>query len=292
MHLKVNWMLFYPKLNLINKLIIMESVKSLEDIKNLEHNRIEGSPEIINSKITFKGNNNILYCEGNVKLVGANFSFESNNSIVYLSSAQHSQYSFNLVIYTDSTFFIGRESNLSSPININIQENQNVIIGSGCSISSGVNIRTADIYPIYENISKKRINYAKSVFIGDHVWIGHLAYISRGVKIGSGAIIENYSFIPHNARVPSNSLVVGNPARVEKTNVFYTKDFLGYHRVEDSLNTKDYKSDVFVYENVNQETLDLDKIDRILKDLDVNSRLEFIQKLFVRNKRKNRFTIL
>lgn len=270
----------------------METVKSLDDIVNLEKNRIEGHPEITNSTITFKGNNNILYCEGNVKLVGAKFVFEGNNSIVYLSSSLNSQYSFTLVIYNDSTFFIGREGNLSSPININIQESQNVIIGAECSLSSGINIRTADIHPIYDNQTKQRINYAKSVFIGDHVWVGHLAYISRGVKIGSGSIVENYSFVTHNARVKSNSLIFGNPARIEKSNVFFTKEFLGYHKSEDSLNTQDYKSDVFMYEFVANETLNLEQIDKILKNLSVEDRLEFIQKLFVRNKRKNRFTII
>lgn len=269
----------------------MEYVKSTEDIGKLENNRVEGGPEILNSTISFKGRNNILYCEGNVKLNGARFSFEGNNSIVYLSSAQNTQYSFNLVVYNDSTFFIGRDNNLSSPININIQEHQNVIIGAGGSISSGVNIRTSDIHPIYDFQSKERINHAKSVFIGDHVWIGHLAYISRGAKIGSGSIVENCSFIPHNAKIYSNSLIVGNPARIEKSNVFFTNEFLGYHNSEDSLNSNNYKSDVFLYEFVNQETLDLDKIDQILKDLNVDSRLEFIQKLFVRNKRKNRFSI-
>ena len=270
----------------------METVRSLEDIKNLEKNRVEGNPEIVNSTINFKGQNNILYCEGNVKLSGANVSFEGNNSIIYLSSAQNHQYPFNVVIYNDSTLFIGRENNMAYPININIQEHQNVIIGADCSISSGVNIRTADIHPIYENDSKERINYASSVFIGDHVWIGHLAYISRGVKIGSGSIIENYSFIPHNAKVYSNSLVIGNPAKIEKSDVFFVKDFLGYHRAEDSLNTKDYKSDVFIYEFVENETLNLNQIDKILKDLAVDDRLEFIQKLFVRSKRKNRFSII
>lgn len=269
----------------------METVKSIKDIENLKNNRINGNPEINNSTITFRGSNNVLYCEGNVKLVNAKFSFQGDNSIVYLSSAMNSQYSFNLVIYNSSTFFIGREGNMSSPININIQENQNVIIGTGVTISSGVNIRTADIYPIYENESNKRINFAKSVFIGDHVWIGHLAYISRGVKIGSGSIIENNSFIPHNGKVKSNSVVVGNPAIIEKTNVFYTTDFLAHNRAEDSLNTQNYKSDVFIYEYSPQETLDMDKIDEIFKQLDVDSRIEFIQKLLVRNKRKNRFTI-
>lgn len=269
----------------------METVKSQEDINILEKNRIVGNPKINNSTISFKGNNNVLYCEGNVKITNAQFLFEGNNSIVYLSSTMNSQYSITLVLYNNSTFFIGREGNISSPININIQESQNVIIGAECSLSSGVNIRTADIHPIYDNQTKQRVNYAKSVFIGDHVWIGHLAYVSRGVKIGSGAIVDNYSFVPHNAQIPSNSLVVGNPTRIEKQNVFFTKEFLGYHTAEDSLNTQEYKSDVFIYEFANNETLNLKQIDKILKELAVEDRLEFIQKLFVRNKRKNRFTI-
>lgn len=269
----------------------METIKSSEEIKKLENNRIEGNPELKNSQITFKGNNNILYCEGNVKLINAKFSFEGSNSLVYLSSALNSQYSFNLIIYNESTFFIGREGKMSSPININIQENQNVIIGAETTISSGVNIRTADIYPIYDIKTKKRINFAKSVYIGDHVWLGHLSYISRGAKIGSGAIIENNSFVAHNAQIPSNSFAVGNPAIVEEQNVFYVTNFLAHHRAESSLDTINYKSDVFLYEFTKNETLDLDKIDQILKSLNIDERLEFIQKLFVRNKRKNRFTI-
>lgn len=269
----------------------METVKSPKDIENLEKNRVNGKPEMNNSQINFIGDNNVLYCEGNVKLDNAKFTFNGNNSIVYLSSSMNSQYSFNLVIYNNSTFFIGREGNMSSPININIQESQNVIIGAECTLSSGVNIRTADIYPIYDVQTKERINLAQSVFIGDHVWIGHLSYISRGVKIGSGAIIENDSFVPHNAKIKSNTLVVGNPVRIEKENVFFTKEFLGHHRSEDSLNSQEYKSNVFIYEFINQETLNMNQIDKILKDLSIEDRLEFIQKLFVRNKRKNRFTI-
>lgn len=269
----------------------METVKSLDDIKKLEKNRVTGNPEMNKSQITFKGRNNHLYCEGNVKLNNAKFTFNGDNSIVFLSSALKSQYSFNLVIYNDSTFYIGREGIMSSPININIQENQNVIIGAGVTISSGVNIRTADIYPIYDNETKQRVNFAKSVFIGDHVWIGHLAYISRGAQIGSGSIIENNSFVQHNARIPSNTIARGNPVKIERDGVFYTDDFLAYNRPEASLETKDYKSDVFIYEFINEETLDMDKIDQILKQLDSDSRLEFIQKLLVRNKRTNRFTI-
>ena len=60
----------------------METVKSPNDIGNLEKNRIVGNPKMNKSQITFKGDNNILYCEGNVKLDNAKFTFNGNNSVV------------------------------------------------------------------------------------------------------------------------------------------------------------------------------------------------------------------
>ena len=48
---------------------------------------------------------------------------------------------------------------------------------------------------------------------------------------------------------------------------------------------------MFIYNVVNQETLSVNQIDKILSEMNVESRLEFIQKLFIRNKRKNRFSI-
>lgn len=64
---------------------------------------------------------------------------------------------------------------------------------------------------------------------------------------------------------------------VEKQNVFFTKEFLGYHTAEDSMNTQDYKSDVFIYEFVNKETLNLNQIDKILKELSVEERLSLFK---------------
>lgn len=271
-------------------MIYLESVKSVNDINGLKDNKIVGNPEIINSAIVFKGNNNLLFCENDVKLYGANIYFEANNSIVYLSST-NSQYSFNVLIYNNCTLFIGHDNNVGSSINFNIMENQNVIIGDGGVIGGGVSIRTADSFPIYDGKTKKRINFANSVFIGDHVLLSHLSYVSKGVKIGSGAIIDNNSFVPQDNVIPSNSFCSGNPAKIKKENVFFTMEYVGFNKTEDSFASKDYKSNVFLYEFINNETLDLDKIDKILKDLDVEQRLEFIVKLFVKNKRKNRFFI-
>ena len=272
-------------------MVYLESVKSFNDINNLKDNNIVGNPEIINSVITFKGNNNLLICEKDVKLIGANIHFEANNSIIYLSSTNSCHYSFNALIYNNCTLFIGKNNNIGSAVNFNIMENQNIIIGDDGIIGSGVSIRTADSFPMYDGKTKKRINFANSVFIGDHVLLNHLSYVSKGVKIGSGSIIDNDSFIPQDEVISSNLFCTGNPVKVTRENVFFTMEYVGFNKIEDSLASKDYKSNIFIFEFKNNETLDLNKIDKILKELDVEQRQEFIVKLFVNNKRKNRFFI-
>lgn len=269
----------------------MESVKSPNDIKKLGKNQIIGNPQIINSSINFYGENNILYCEGNVKLSGAQIHFKGDYSLIYLSSSMNNQYPLNLYVYNRCNVFFGRDNYLSYPIHINVQESQNVIVGSDCSIGSGVNIRTSDAHPIYNTKTKQRVNFPKSVYIGDHVWIGHLAYISKGAHIGSGSIIDNNAFVPSNAKVPSNTLNLGNPIQIAQRDVFFTKEFISKYTAEDTLNSKDYKSNVYEFEFVNRETLDINRIDKIINDLEIDDRLDFMQKLFVRNKRKNRFFI-
>lgn len=269
----------------------MEVVKTLADIKLLNDNQIIGNPILNNTTITFRGKNNILFCENDVNLISSSLSFEGDNSLIYLSSSKFS-YPLILVVNSDSTVFFGKDNSIFSPFNAGVQESQNLIIGDDGLIFSGVNIRTSDAHAIYNANSKDRINFSESVFIGDHVWLGHLAYISRGVHIGSGAIIGNKSFLSPNCKVSSNTYMLGNPAKVFEDNVFFTKDFVGRYKSDETLNFSSYKSNVYIYEFINKETLSFESIDKILKKLTVNDRLEFINKLFVRNKRKNRFSIV
>lgn len=268
----------------------MEMVKNLNDINNLKNNKIIGSPKLINSVIKFKGRNNILFCEEDVELNNAQISFEDNNSLIYLSSCMHN-YPLNLFIHNDSVVFIGKNNYIGAPFILNIQEYQNLIIGDGCILARGINLKTSDVHAIFNKNTKERINFSQSIYIGDHVWIGQSSFISRGVKIGSGSIIGNCAFVPPNTIFPSNCYAYGNPTKIVNKDVFFTTDFLGHNTPKDTIDRSTYKSDIFIFEVNPSETLDISKIDKILNELKIEQKLEFIQKLFVKNKRKNRFAI-
>lgn len=256
----------------------------------MTQNKIIGKPQLIDSEINFRGNNNILYCEGNIKIVNSNINFNGNNSIIYLSTTE-SEYNLELYVFNSSVIFIGKNMELDSNLNIAVKEHQNLIIGSDCVIGKNVSIKTGDKHPLYDLISKERVNFSKSIYIGDHVILGDYSYISRGARIGSGAVVENKTYVPHNFIGFSNSYILGNPAQIMQKEVFFTPDSLENYTPEDSINSSDYKSDAFIYNFVNNETLSIDKIDKIISDLNKEQKIEFIQKLFIENKRKNRFTI-
>lgn len=267
----------------------MEEVTNTKQISSLKDNKILGNPTIEYSKIQFLGKNNIIFCENNVKLWGCDIIFKGNNSLIYLSSSNG--YCLTIRIVHDSVLFIGKNNDLIPPIGINVQEHQNLIIGDDCSIGSNTNIRTGDAHIIYDRESKVRLNMGSSVFIGDHVWLGHQIYVDKGVTIGSGAVVENNSYVPSNATLKSNAVYSGNPVNLIRSDVFFTKDYVANFTKEDSKDFNTYSSRIFLYDNVPGETLDINKVDNLLSNFDVDEKLDFIKKLFVQNKKHNRFFI-
>jgi len=87
--------------------------------------------------------------------------------------------------------------------------------------SNTIIVRTSDAHPIY-NAEGERINMAKSVTIGSHVWVAPSSVIMKGAKIGDGSIVASHSMV--NSEVPCNCLVAGMPSRVVKTDIHWTRE--------------------------------------------------------------------
>ena len=120
---------------------------------------------------------------------------------------------------------IGNDCTFTLSVHINAQENgSKIVIGNDCMLSNHIIIRTSDSHPIFNIESKKRINCAKPIFIGNHVWIAPDSKIMKGCTIGDGAIIGSSTIVTKD--VPSYSLAVGMPSKVVKTNIMWTRDKL------------------------------------------------------------------
>lgn len=195
----------------------MEIVKTDEN-----NNKIIGhQPNLIKSTIVFNGKNNILICEEDVTLRNSTLKFNGDNSIIYLSTPK-SRYFLGVTVYNNSVFFIDEMAFMNGKLHIIVSEEQNVLIGKDCLFSWGIWIRVSDVHLIYDIDDNSRINLSKSVFLGDHIWIGQDAMILKGTHIGSGSIVGAKSLVA-NKEIPSNAVWGGNPAKEIKKGVFFSK---------------------------------------------------------------------
>lgn len=107
-------------------------------------------------------------------------------------------------------------------VSLVVGEGTSLEIGNECLFAKGVQLRTTDQHLIF-NSSSERINSAKNVKVGNHVWIGADALICKGVSIGDGAIVAARSVVTKD--VPAYCLVAGIPASVKKENVHWQRKY-------------------------------------------------------------------
>ncbi len=86
-----------------------------------------------------------------------------------------------------------------------------VYIGKNVMLAPSVKIFTAT-HPLEFEARNSGIEFAKSVRIGDNVWIGGGAIINPGVTIGNNSVIGSGSVVTKD--IPENVVAAGNPCKI------------------------------------------------------------------------------
>lgn len=113
---------------------------------------------------------------------------------------------------------IGKNSSCGGA-NIRLYENNSAVyIGDDCMFSFGIEIWASDSHSIIDYTTKKLVNWGKTIFIGNHVWVGMRAtilkntYINNDCIVGAGAVVAGRFERTH-------CVLAGNPARVIKEKI-------------------------------------------------------------------------
>lgn len=253
------------------------------------NNEIVGNIKYNNASINFKGENNKFICKGNLNLKNCKIRFTGNNSLIYIDENDY-PISLDMKVGNDSVIYFGKDCYVNQKSYLYATERKNIIIGDKLLLSFETYFRVVDSHIICDCVTKKRINFSKSILVGDKVWIGQQSLILKGTVIGSGAIIGGHSVVA-NKTIKSNSLYAGNPAKKIRENVF-----CAHHKSTNDFSEKEERdSEVFkngneyVYEK-DETTTDLKKIDKDLMSLKtVEEKIKYIEKNIVNNNHKNRF---
>lgn len=110
----------------------------------------------------------------------------------------------------ETKIIIGNKTTFEN-VHIAALENfKKVEIGDDCMFSRGIEIRTGDSHAIISEKSNKKINWAKDIYIGNHVWLGANTTVLKGVQILDNSVVGMGSIVTKD--VNKNTLVVGVPA--------------------------------------------------------------------------------
>ncbi|WP_128331405.1 acyltransferase [Apibacter sp. HY039] len=186
-----------------------------------ENNLIFYSPNCVFSNITFdiKGNNNKVVINGNCKLNNVTFYIRGNNCIIELDEHIYFNEKGTLWIEDDhGKIIIGSHSTFEDILIASTEPNSEIIIGKDCMFSHGIEIRTGDSHSIYDINTNKRINYAKNISIGDHVWAGANSTFLKGSKVSSNSIVGIKSLVTQQF-VENNVIIGGIPGKIIKRNI-------------------------------------------------------------------------
>lgn len=97
-----------------------------------------------------------------------------------------------------------------------------ITIGEDCMFSRDIVIRSGDSHSIIDLSTGKRINNAKSVSIGKHVWMGYGVNIGKGADIKQNTIVGMGSYV-NKAFSMGNLILAGVPAKIVKENVIWDR---------------------------------------------------------------------
>lgn len=132
----------------------------------------------------------------------------------------------NIRVGQDSAVIIGADVTSTGSCVVSAVEGSTVEFGDDVMIASQNQVRADDGHPIFDVRSGKRVNPAKNIRIGNHVWLAGGAVALGGADIGDGSVIGFGSLV--NGRLPNNCVAVGTPARVVRRDIAWERPHLSF----------------------------------------------------------------
>lgn len=120
---------------------------------------------------------------------------------------------------------IGRYTTMVGPVQLAACENSSISIGEDCMFAHDIYVRTTDSHSIIDN-DGHRINTAKEVKIGNHVWVGMQSVFLKGSSVGDNSVVAARTIVSSSTPCRNNVIIVGSPARILKEAVNWSRDRL------------------------------------------------------------------
>lgn len=186
--------------------------------------RYAGTP-VDGVRIKFTGRNNTLVVARRARIGTLRIDFDNDGGTVSIgASSGVPAFSAAIRVGQDSTVRIGANVSTTSIVAMSAVESTTIRVGDDVMFASENEVRADDGHPIFDVRTRLRVNTARSITIGDHVWVARRAVLLGGAKIGPGSVVGYGSIVTR--KFPNNVVVAGSLARVVRRDVAWERPHL------------------------------------------------------------------
>lgn len=166
------------------------------------------------SAVTFdiEGDNNRITIEENCVFNNVSFYVRGDNHSITIKSGCVFRHGGDIWMEDSECSLFIEENSTFENVHLALTESKSTIkIGRDCMFASDIDVRTGDSHSIVLEQTGERINRAKNVLIGNHVWIAAHCVILKGVTIADNSVIATGSIVTRSFE-KSGIIIGGNPA--------------------------------------------------------------------------------
>jgi acetyltransferase-like isoleucine patch superfamily enzyme len=207
---------------------LIKTVLSLSKVKRKvkgQQNRISFNGALLKN-VTFdiEGDNNVVLIKRGAIVSNTLIHIRGNNHTLTIGEYCWFMGESFIMIGNSNEITLGEYTTVQQASLVAGETETKIIIGKDCMFSNGIYISTTDWHSIVDLETDTRINAARDIVLGEHVWLGLDTQITKGVTIGGNCIIGFKSLVTKD--VPPNTAVAGIPAKVIRTNISWDRNLL------------------------------------------------------------------
>lgn len=180
--------------------------------------------------VVFRGSGNTLRVAEGAKIRHLAVDFSGDGGLVTIGATTQPRTGlrFSIRLGHECTVTIGDNVGCETRAFVRVSEGASVHIGEDCMFAANIEIRADDSHAIYDVRTGRRANPARTIRIGEHVWLGKNVVVMSGATIGDGSVVGFRSIVTRD--IPNNCVAAGAPARVVRRDVAWERPVLSFRR--------------------------------------------------------------
>lgn len=180
-----------------------------------------------NVKIRINGNHNQITIGNRCIMRNVVFEVQGENNSITLNDSINFMEKGRILIQGDNcTIYVGKGSLFREANMFAGESNTKIEIGDNCFCGI-VTFSTSDFHSIIDLQNGKRINPPDNIKIGNENWITNYVSIRKGAEIKDYNVISPYTIV-NKKFMKSNVILAGQPAKVVKENITWSREKLPY----------------------------------------------------------------